>query len=188
MSMFVKDNLQNRQYNDWLVIGEPTKHNNKIYYLSRCKCGVEKLVETNNLKSGRSKSCRKCSAKIVAATTHITHNKSKTKVYRAWQSMKTRCYNANATSSYKYHGALGVRVCAEWLNDFEAFYAHIGEPPSKYHTIDRRDVFKDYEPGNVRWATQYEQMHNLRKHHEGYYQSNLKKLFDPVPRFPHPTK
>jgi len=176
--MLRKDSCQNQQYNDWFVFGEPVKRSNKIYYLSRCKCGAEKLVEANSLKSGRSKSCRKCSAKVVAEIHHKTHGKSKTKVYRAWQSMKTRCYNENAETCYKYHGALGIRVCAEWLNDFEAFYAHIGEPPSKYHTIDRKNVFKNYEPGNVRWATQYEQMHNLRKHYPEYYKSGVEKLFD----------
>jgi len=38
----------------------------------------------------------------------------------------TRCYNKNAKTCYKYHGALGIRVSAEWLNNFEAFYAYIG--------------------------------------------------------------
>jgi hypothetical protein len=85
------------------------------------------------------------------------------KVYHAWQSMKTRCYNEKQVKSFKYHGAVGVKVANEWLNDFQAFYDHIGDPPTKYHTVDRIEPFGDYAPGNVRWATQSEQMKNTRR-------------------------
>jgi hypothetical protein len=77
--------------------------------------------------------------------------------------MKTRCYNPKNAKSYRYHGARGIKVCDEWLHDFDAFYIHVGEPPTPLHTIDRIDVNGHYEPGNVRWATQYEQMQNTRR-------------------------
>ncbi len=178
--MFIRrtaTSLKGQKFNHWLVIADFDPNHQKLRSLCRCDCGTEKYVEHSHLKSGKSKSCRKCSAKIVAQTTRVTHNMSSTKVYRAWQSMKTRCYNKEAESCYKYHGALGIRVCAEWLNSFEAFYEHIGNPPTKYHTIDRKDVYKDYEPGNVRWATQAEQMGNLRKHYPELFPSKLKRLF-----------
>lgn len=76
--------------------------------------------------------------------------------------MKTRCTNEKA-KSWKYHGGAGVRVCDEWMRSFEAFAEHIGEPPTPLHTVDRIDPFGNYEPGNVRWATQSEQMANTRR-------------------------
>jgi len=56
-----------------------------------------------------------------------------------------------------------VRVADEWLNDFQAFYDHIGAPPTKCHTVDRIDPFGNYAPGNVRWATQSEQLKSTRR-------------------------
>jgi hypothetical protein len=65
---------------------------------------------------------------------------------------------------YPNYGGRGIHVCDEWRGDngFEAFYAHIGDPPSSKHSLDRIDVNGHYEPGNVRWATPKEQMNNKR--------------------------
>src|SRR6185436_8132120 len=57
----------------------------------------------------------------------------------------------------------GVRVCAEWRNNFDAFLAYVGKRPSKRHSLDRYpNKDGDYAPGNVRWATQHEQARNRR--------------------------
>jgi hypothetical protein len=160
-----KRDLSGEKFGEWTVISfYPQTEHKKTYWLCRCKCGDEKAIESYNLTTGRSRMCRKCSALIVAAKTHATHRMSGTKVYRTWQSIKTRCYNEAAVTCYRHHGALGVRVCDEWLDDFEAFYTYVGEPPTRYHTLDRIDPFGHYAPGNVSWATQSEQMYNTRKH------------------------
>jgi hypothetical protein len=91
---------------------------------------------------------------------------SQSVVYRRWQAMKTRCYNNKQEHTYKYHGAMGVRVAPEWKDDFQAFYEYMGNPPTKYHTLDRINPNGDYEPGNVRWATQSEQMKNTRRNYK----------------------
>ena len=45
------------QFGFWTVIGEgPTKGRNR-YYLYRCVCGKEKLVQGGSLRNGRSTSC-----------------------------------------------------------------------------------------------------------------------------------
>ena len=48
------------------------------------------------------------------------------------------------------------------MNDFAAFLAHIGPKPSQLHSLDRIDNDKNYEPGNVRWATRSEQQQNKK--------------------------
>ena len=40
---------------------------------------------------------------------------------KIWGGMKKRCYD-KASKDYKNYGAKGVRICDEWLNDFETFY------------------------------------------------------------------
>jgi hypothetical protein len=61
-------------------------------------------------------------------------------------------------------------MCPEWLNDFNAFLAHIGRKPSPELTLDRIDNDGDYQPGNVRWATRQQQSSNRRKP-QGHYRS-----------------
>ena len=73
--------------------------------------------------------------------------------------MKGRCQNPK-NSGYRYYGARGIKVAAEFQS-FEGFIAHMGPCPPK-HSIDRIDNNQDYAPGNVRWATQTTQMRNTR--------------------------
>lgn len=80
--------------------------------------------------------------------------------YRAWKSIKRRCYNKN-TKDYPYYGGRGIRVANEWLKDFNSFYNHIGNLPSPTHSIDRYpNKDGNYEPFNVRWATKKQQGEN----------------------------
>lgn len=154
--------LSGRQFGQWHVVSWSKRQpSGKQLWLCRCKCGVEKEVESYNLTSGRSESCRKCSAAVVGRI-FVKHGMSRHVVYRRWQAMKTRCTNPKA-KSWKHHGGAGVKVADEWLENFEAFYKHIGDPPTPLHTIDRHDSFGDYAPGNVRWATQAEQMDSTRR-------------------------
>ena len=40
---------------------------------------------------------------------------------------------------YKNYGARGITVYPEWIDSFENFYKHIGERPSKNHSLERID-------------------------------------------------
>lgn len=88
--------------------------------------------------------------------------------------MKRRCNNPGYEKFHLY-GGRGVRVCNKWLNDFAAFLADVGPRPSPKHTLDRfPNQNGNYEPGNVRWATNTEQLRNTRYNrlltHEGRVQ------------------
>ncbi len=81
-----------------------------------------------------------------------------TPLYRLWLSIRNRCNNPDA-SDYQYYGGRGITVCPRW-DVYELFAADVGPHPGNGLTIDRIDVNKHYEPGNVRWATRKMQARN----------------------------
>lgn len=74
-----------------------------------------------------------------------------------------RCYNPDDLGFPNY-GARGIAVCPEW-RDLAAFCAwmdaNLGPCPEGM-SLDRINNDGNYEPGNVKWSTQPEQIHNSR--------------------------
>lgn len=84
-----------------------------------------------------------------------------TKEYQIWADMKRRCFNPNHPR-YDLYGGRGITVCKEWKESFEAWHDYIGPRPTRKHSQDRIDNDGNYEPGNVRWATERQQQRNKR--------------------------
>lgn len=81
--------------------------------------------------------------------------------YMAWWHARQRCGDPRHPD-YRLYGARGIRMHAAWVEDFDAFFDHIGPRPKRGWSIDRIDNARGYEPGNVRWATPGEQNRNRR--------------------------
>lgn len=134
-------------------------------WLCRCECGTEKIINGKSLRRGETTSCG-CWRREINRQLHTTHGEgeraNESKEWRTWQGMIRRC-EARSFKDYAEYGGRGIKVCAEWRRDFQAFLAHVGRAPSPRHSIDRwPDNDGDYAPGNVRWATPAEQRANQR--------------------------
>lgn len=78
----------------------------------------------------------------------LKHGLSKTRLYKMFQNMKSRCYNPNA-ERYDRYGGRGITICDEWLNDFKSFYNWANmNGYNKKLSIERIDVNGNYEPSN----------------------------------------
>lgn len=132
------------------------------YYLCECECGKKAIIEKNRLKTGRTKSCG-CLRKEIISKIKGTHHLTKTRIFRIWDCMKTRCLNKNYTY-FKHYGGRGITICDEWKNDFMSFYNWaINNGYKENLTIDRINNDGNYEPSNCRWVTMKEQNRNQSK-------------------------
>jgi hypothetical protein len=141
----------------WTVIDRSAKQTSgyKRYWSCVCSCGTKRDVPGAELATGRSNSCG-----CIQREKIFKHGKSKSKAFGVWTGMKRRCDDASRYE-FRSYGAKGVTYCERWQS-FSNFYADMGDPPTGL-TLDRIDPYGNYEPGNCKWSTLYEQSKNKRK-------------------------
>lgn len=129
-------------------------------WLFLCNCGNKVVLPGKRVRSGGTKSCG-CQKRESARLTNRKHGMAHTLAYKRWESIKQRTTNPK-NPSYKNYGARGIKMCAEWMGSFDAFYAYVGECPGQEWSLDRLDNDGNYEAGNVAWSTRSQQMRNRR--------------------------
>ena len=186
----------------WTLLGPGPLEKRKATVLCRCDCGKKKTVAVADFKAGATKSCRSCAmrarmkrefaahpikmkrrvkemAKIRAETNHSKYTKNQNLIAHILMGAKQRCTNKD-NGAYENYGGRGIEF--RFLSIEEAtlwVWKNLGERPSTKHSMDRIDNNRHYEPGNLRWATRYEQARNKRQykgHVHGYRIARLMKL------------
>jgi len=156
----------NDRYGTLTVIEQIENRNSHKRYKVLCDCG--NIIEAYGFQMRYNK--------VVSCGKHIQledgsfikkevkakefHKSSYSPTYKSYQSMLDRCDNPK-NKDFKYYGGRGITVAQEWIDSYQAFVEHVGIRPVNT-TIDRINVNKNYEPGNVRWATSQVQNSNKR--------------------------
>lgn len=151
--------MEGKQFGYLTVIAKSERVGNRkqVYWECRCVCGTEKSVMGDDLRRGDAKSCGCRRGESLGS-----HRMSKSRIYRIWRHMKSRCYNPNV-ESYPWYGGKGISVCEEWQH-FEPFNKWAKDNGySSDRSIDRVDNAKGYAPENCRWSTDKEQARNTTR-------------------------
>lgn len=139
----------------------------KVLWRCLCECSNDFHARADKLLGGRTISCgcrngaKPSGHRNGTGAGPVAHGGTGTSLYRRWAALRNRCSNPNNTG-YRWYGARGIKVCAEWGN-FEVFREwaiRTGFHPTL--TIDRLDVDGDYTPENCAWVTRQMQIWNRR--------------------------
>lgn len=107
---------------------------------------------------------------ILARTARRTHTKqiykgepyTKSEHYDQWRKMVDRCTNPD-NPRFADYGGRGITVHECWITDPIAYFAYVdSETRPDGYTLDRVDNDGHYEPGNLRFASVWEQNRNKR--------------------------
>lgn len=85
--------------------------------------------------------------------------RSKTKLYKSWVAMKRRCNNPDKHHRIYYKN---IKICEEW-NNFDNFKNWaLANGYEEGLTIERKNIYGNYEPNNCAWISAKEQNINKR--------------------------
>lgn len=168
--MAQKHDLTNQKFGRLTALYTVPNNTHRTRWHCVCDCGNTKDVLQQNLLNGHVKSCgcflsERNGERITEYNRTIgreMHGETKTRLYRIWISIKTRCFYENS-DSYKNYGGRGITICQEWVESFESFRSWaMSNGYSDKLTIDRIDVDGDYCPDNCRWVSMSVQEFNKR--------------------------
>lgn len=157
--------LTGQRFERLTVLRQAPNMGKRRAFLCACDCGEHVEVRSEHLRGARVRSCG-CIRKEQVALLKFKHGEARkgewSAEFTSWCAAKERCYNENH-ERFSYYGGRGIGMADIWRNDFVAFVAHVGRKPHPSMSLDRIDGNRDYEPGNVRWATPHEQRVNQRR-------------------------
>ena len=154
-----KEKIIGKQFGRLTVLSVDPNDSGKVICQCSCENKTIKSISRSNLLNGSAQSCG-CIALEKLLSHSITHNMSKTKLYRIWLLFKYACQNEN-DDNYANYGARGIKFYKEWGDDFLNFYDWSmanGYDEKLNNKLDLIDKNKDFCPDNCRWITSSEKI------------------------------
>lgn len=130
----------------------PSKWRQYRFVKVRCvTCSRESSISLDNLRAGRTKGCRSCNQP----------KRFPSWLYSRVQSQERRCTNPKARG-YERYGGRGVRFNFQSVSEACLWIKeHLGI--HRDMQLDRIDNDGHYEPGNLKWSTQPQNLAHTRK-------------------------
>ncbi len=156
--------MTGQTYGRLTVLSRDTSKTGRGYWICACRCGNQKSIIGQSLRTGNTQSCGCLGIEVrrARASTGAEYG-WKRDLYKTWVGMKQRCRNTRDTNYPKY-GGRGIKIYDAW-DDFLAFESwileNLGDRPEGM-TLDRVDNNGNYEPGNLKWSTRGDQAKNRR--------------------------
>ena len=125
------------RFGSWEVTSEAWREKGHRKVSARCDCGTEKTLFFDNLKSGKSTSCKPCALRAKRWNGGRT---TPDWLRDRFSAAKNRCTSPGGT---------------QWMIDNCGL-------PSRSMDLDRTNNDGHYEPGNLRWLTRAESLRNRR--------------------------
>ena len=147
------------------------------YARVQCACNAEPhLVYIHNLFAGKSTRCNVCAKKsasywrkdFYAYAESCPDDDHRRRLLNRLSACKNRCHNPK-DRNYSNYGGRGIYLYEPWRSDKAAFLRYVltldGWDQPRLD-LDRIDVNKGYEPGNLRFITRRENCNNKRSMQE----------------------
>jgi len=117
--------ITNKKFERLTAISLVEKRKDGHYWLFRCDCGTEKIIQKSGVTTGDTQSCGCLQREKVAVLGKITtHGMYRTRFHTIWMGLLQRCTNQNYRY-YKDYGGRGITVSERWKK-FENFAADMG--------------------------------------------------------------
>lgn len=166
--MSKKIDLEGQRFGRLIAVTSTKKNKHgQTMWLCRCDCGNLAQIRIDHLRKNLIKSCG-CLKKELTIKRNFKHGdtlrekKKAARLYRIWAGIKTRCLNPSVPI-FKYYGGRGIKVCAEWKNNYAAFKKWaLANGYSGDLTIDRINNNGNYKPSNCQWITRAENARKMR--------------------------
>ena len=143
------------------------------FYLCECDCGNKKVIGIDSLRTGSTKACGCLRGKKNKWNYLSTEHQD---LYKRWNRMKSRCYN-HKDIGYSNYGGRGIKVCDEWMDNFDNFAEWSYNNGYKVGLeIDRINNSEDYKPSNCRYVSATKNRRNKRTTQRYEYQGKMMPL------------
>lgn len=136
-------------------------------WLCRCACGKLQWVETTNINGRKTTQCNSCArrqnARDRSAATRLGIKQSDyDRLANRAYAQRSRCRNP-ADKAYKHYGARGIKFKFLSIEEAVAYYITLPGWDDPDLEIDRRDNWRHYERGNLRFVNRQTNTSNTRR-------------------------